>query len=71
MLKWQAKVNYKLGNSKYMENTYKILRPMHPKEWESGISLKSIKTVMKIMHSKTKIKEIEANVDHECSHICW
>lgn len=56
----KEKVSCKLGNSKYTENTFKILRmrPVHPMEKQASSSLKRVKTRMKILQSKTKVKEI-------------
>lgn len=49
----KEKVSCKLGN------TCKILRmrPVHPMEKQASSSLKRVKTRMKILQSKTKVKE--------------
>lgn len=65
ILKWDLKkLNYKLENSKYMETTWKILRerPTHLMEKCVRSSLRSVKTIIKIIQSKTKMKKIQTYV---------
>ena len=55
-----------------MENTYKTLRmgSEYPLEkWVVSL-LKRVKTIIKIIQSKTKMKEIQTKVDQEHSYSC-